>query len=60
MKFDFWYGHTLKDVAAADCAFYGNDGIYRGNMYDNTGRIIGDFSSRDSILIEKKFPGIFG
>lgn len=59
MKFDFWYGHTLKDVAAADCAFYGNDGIYRGNMYDATGRMIGDYSARDSVLISDTFPGIF-
>ncbi len=60
IKYDFWYGHTLKDVAAIDCTFYDNDAIYRGNMYDSAGRMIGDFSSHDSVLIEEKFPGIFG
>lgn len=60
MKYDFWYGHTLKDVAAVTCTFYDNDGVYRGNMYDNAGRIIGDFTCNDSVKIEKRWPGIFG
>ena len=59
MKFDFWFGHSMKDVAFADCEFYPNEGVYRGNMYDSTFLIIGDFCSRDSTTIEKKFPGIF-
>lgn len=59
MNFDFWYGQTLDDVAFADCFFYGNEGIYRGNMYDATGRMIGDYSAHDSVLIGETFPGIF-
>lgn len=57
MKLDIWYqGET---IAAADCVFYPNDFIYRGNLYNAEGRIIGDYSSRDSVEIEKRFPGIF-
>ena len=58
MKIDVWYqGET---AAAADCTFYPNEGIYRGNLYNAEGRMIGDYSSRDSVEIEKRFPGIFG
>ena len=58
MKIDIWYpGET---IAAADCFFYPNEGIYRGNLYNAEGRIIGDYSSRDSVAIENRFPGIFG
>lgn len=58
MKIDIWYhGET---IAAADCTFYPNDFIYRGNLYSADGRIIGDYSSADSVEIEKRFPGIFG
>lgn len=59
MKFDFWYNHTLKDVYKVDCYFYPNNGYYAGNMYDKNGKVIGDFTSPDSVTIEKYFPGIF-
>lgn len=58
MKVDFWC--TGETVASADCFFYPNEGIYRGNLYNADGRMIGDYSSRDSAEIEKRFPGIFG
>ena len=58
MKIDFWYDE--KEIAAADCFFYPNSGEYRGNVYNESGQIIGDYVSRDSVEIEKRFPGIFG
>ena len=58
MKIDFWYGED--EIAYADCYFYPNEGEYRGNVYNADGRIIGDYTSRNSVEIEKRFPGIFG
>lgn len=60
MIIDFWYGDTKKDVAGASCTFYPNAGEYRGNLYDEHGETIGDYTSRDSVEIERHFPGIFG
>ena len=60
IKFDFWHGDTEKDIAAADCFFYPNGGHYAGNIYNDKGEIIGDYTSNDSVEIEKHFPGIFG
>lgn len=58
MKIDLWYkGET---IAAATVTFYPNSCEYRGNIYNKEGRIIGDFTSKDSVEIEKRFPGIFG
>ena len=58
MKIDIWY--KGEQVAAADCTFYPGDCEYRGNLYNASGRIIGDYSSKNSVEIEKHFPGIFG
>ncbi len=58
MKIDIWY--KGEKIAAADCYFYPNSGEYRGNIYNANGRMIGDYSSKDSVEIEKRFPGIFG
>lgn len=58
MKIDIWY--PGDHIAGADCIFYPNDGEYRGNVYNANGRAIGDFSSRNSVEIERRFPGIFG
>lgn len=55
MNIDFWYGHTLKDVAYVDAFFYPNDGIYRGNMYDANRKIIGDYSCKDLCKISETF-----
>ena len=40
--------------------FYPNEGIYRGNVFDADGNMIGDYSCADSVEIERRFPGIFG
>lgn len=60
IKFDFWHGESEKDIAAADCFFYPNSGHYAGNIYNKDGKAIGDFTSNDSVEIERRFPGIFG
>ncbi len=57
MTFDFWYGHSKKDVAFISYSFSDIDCVYRGNMYDANRKIIGDFSCADSVKIEKAFPG---
>lgn len=57
---DFWNGQTFKDVAAATCTFYPNEGTYRGNIFNSKGEMIGDYEEPDSVKIEKVFPGIFG
>ena len=58
MTIDKWYKN--EKIARADCYFYPNFGMYRGNLYNRDGKIIGDFPGRDSTEIEKRFPGIFG
>ena len=58
MKIDVWY--PGEQIAAADCTFYPNDSEYRGNLYNAQGRMIGDYTSKKSVEIEKRFPGIFG
>lgn len=57
MKVDIWY--VGEHVTSADCIFYPNEGIYRGNLYNAEGKAIGDYSARNSVEIEKRFPGIF-
>lgn len=57
MKVDIWY--RGERAHSADAFFYPNEGIYRGNLYNADGKMIGDYSSRDSVEIEKRFPGIF-
>lgn len=61
IKIDYWYTDGRKNPAVyADCYFYPNDGIYRGNVFDANGNMIGDYTATDSVEIEKRFPGIFG
>lgn len=58
LNIDVWYpGET---ISRANCFFYPNDGEYRGNLFNADGEIIGDFSGKDSVEIENRFPGIFG
>lgn len=55
MTIDFWYGNKLRDVARIDCFFSDIDCVYRGNLYDASGKIIGDYSAKDSAEITRKF-----
>lgn len=59
MRIDYWYKDGRQAVYA-DCSFYPNEGVYRGNVYDSDGNMIGDYTASDSVEIEKRFPGIFG
>lgn len=52
---DMWYGHSIEDADKIDIAFYLNDGEYRGNIY-KSGKMIGDYCCKDSLLLEKLFP----
>ncbi len=56
MFIDFWYGHKKTDVAFISVSFSDLDCIYRGVMYDANKKMIGDFSTADSVKIEKAFP----
>ena len=58
MTIDYWYSN--RKAAFADCTFYPADGVYRGNIYNSSGKPIGDYSSKNSVEVEKHFPGIFG
>lgn len=62
MKIDIWDKSKYSGVDAvyADCYFSDADCIYRGNVYNSAGEMIGDYSCTDSVKIEKRFPGIFG
>ena len=55
MKIDLWYGDKILDVAFVSCSFSDCDCIYRGNLFDKDKRIIGDYSTHDSVEIEKQF-----
>lgn len=58
MKIDMW--NKDEKIAYVDCYFYPNGGYYAGNLYSEEGKPIGDFYSKDSVEIEKRFPGVFG
>lgn len=56
LTIDMWYGDKfVPKKYGADAQYYGNDGEYRGNIYDETGKAIGDYTSDDSSLISKNF-----
>ena len=62
-KIDYWYENgtkARKEVAFASVTFYPNEGLYRGNLFNSNKKAVGDFTSDDSVEIEKHFPGIFG
>ena len=54
INLDMWYNNTPNEIDRISYAFYPNDGMWRGNLY-KAGRIIGDFTSNDSVEIEKRF-----
>lgn len=56
MKIDYWYKNRDKKIAKVDVFFYPNEGVYRGNIYDVTGKIIGDYSTKDSVELQERFP----
>lgn len=56
MKIDKWYEN--EKICYADCYFYPNSGEYRGNLYNENGKIVGDYTAKDSVEIGKRFPNI--
>lgn len=53
---DMWYDDPfIPGKYGADAFWSDTDCVYRGNIYDETGRVIGDYQSPDSTWIEKKF-----
>lgn len=52
---DMWYKDSPLDADKIDIFFSDLDCIYRGNIYKN-GEIIGDYSAKETKLIEKMFP----
>lgn len=61
MKIDYWYDGRKREsvVVEISCFFYPDTGIYAGNLYNATGKIIGDYTTKNSEEIEKRFSGIF-
>lgn len=58
-KIDYWYGHKHEPQKYyADAQFYPHSSFgycYRGNIYDETGKAIGDYATNNSVWIEKNF-----
>lgn len=56
MHIDMWYSDKFeKRKYGADAWFNGSTGKYWGWIYNHTGKIIGDYTTSDSILIEENF-----
>ena len=55
VNIDMWYGDKVSDVDQITISFYPNGCEYRGNCLKD-GRYIGDYSTTDSIELEKAFP----
>jgi hypothetical protein len=56
LNIDMWYGDKFEPMKyGADAYFSDMDCVYYGNIYDDNGKIIGDYSADDSVAIEKNF-----
>lgn len=55
MVIDMWYNDKLEDVNKITIAFSDIDCVYRGNLWKDN-KIIGDFSTPDSMDLYKAFP----
>ena len=58
-KIDMWYGDKFKPKKyRANASFnpHGSFGFsYRGNIYDDSGKEIGDYACNSSVWIEENF-----
>lgn len=53
---DMWYGDEfVSKKYYADCFFSDLDFQYRGNIYDETGKIIGDYATNKASWVQEKF-----
>jgi len=59
MFIDFWYGHKKEDVVFLNYSFYPNDGEFRGNLWSQDKKIIGDFKTSNFNKIKETFPNLF-
>lgn len=55
MKIDLWYGHEFKKGKYRANAFFTPGNGYSGNIFDETGKPIGDYRTRNSVEIPKYF-----
>ena len=56
LNIDMWYGDKFEPKKyGADSFFSDMYGTYFGNIYDSNGKIIGDYSGDDSVLVEQNF-----
>ena len=56
LNIDMWYGDKFEPMMyGADAYFSGSDYVYRGNIYNDQGKVIGDYESDDSSFIGKNF-----
>ena len=54
-KVDMWHGGPfLGKMYYADAYFSDIDCVYRGNIYDESGRAIGDYESRVYLKTQKR------
>ena len=60
IKYDFWYNDTIEDIARINCFFNDATATYTGWIYNKDNKMIGDYTTTDSVELEKTFPGIFG
>ena len=64
IEIDMWYGDKFEPKKyRADASFYphGSFGYkYRGNIYDENGKTIGDYAANDSCWIQGNFLINFG
>ena len=58
MVIDFLHGESKKDVSGISVWFSDSRCVYWGYLYNASGAIIGDFTAKDSVSIEKSFPGL--
>lgn len=55
VNIDMWYGDNVDDINSIDVTFYPNSGEYRGNLFID-GKYVGDYATKDSLLLSKTFP----
>ena len=55
VNIDMWYGNKASEADNIFISFNGYTGLYVGWIYKDK-KIIGDFSTPDSIALEKAFP----
>lgn len=55
MKIDMWYGDKFESGKYGADAYFTPENGYRGNIYNENGKMIGDYHTDDSTKIEKCF-----